>query len=322
MQKPIVVVGSINLDLVAGTDRLPQVGETIIGNTFNTFYGGKGANQAVAAARLGYPVAMVGNIGSDAFGTQLRNGLKDAGVDTAYVNTVEGPSGVALITTGRHGENSIVVVPGANGCLTPKLLEKAAPLLERAGFLLAQLEIPLETVEYLAQFAERHDIPLMLDPAPARELSGQLLRRISWLTPNETETQELLKIRIENGDRGSYAAAERLLDCGVKNVLLKLGSNGCVIAQGTLAKERVPAFSVNAVDTTAAGDAFNAGFAVGLMRGSTVARSAIFASAVAAISVTRPGAQPSMPTGDEVECFLEQHSIATAQQPCYTEQVR
>ena len=171
MQKPIVVVGSINLDLVVGADRIPQVGETIIGHSFNTFHGGKGANQAVAAAKLGYPVSMLGNVGNDAFGAQLRKGLEDAGVDTTHVNTVEGPSGVALITTGRRGENNIVLVPGANGQLTPKLLEKAATLLESAGFLLAQLEIPLETVEYLAQFAERHNIPLMLDPAPARELS-------------------------------------------------------------------------------------------------------------------------------------------------------
>jgi ribokinase len=312
MQKPIVVVGSINLDLVVGADRIPQVGETITGNSFNTFYGGKGANQAVAAAKLGYPVSMVGNVGKDAFGKQLRNGLEEAGLDTTYVNSVEGASGVALITTGRRGENNIVVVPGANGQLTPELLEKAATILERAGFLLAQLEIPLETVDYLAQFAEQHDIPLMLDPAPARELSGTLLRRVSWITPNETETGQLLRTNFENGDQGSYAAAERLLACGVKNVLLKLGSRGCLIAQGTLAKERVPAFSVKAVDTTAAGDAFNAGFAVGLMRGLTVARSAVFASAVAAISVTRPGAQPSMPTADEVELFLEQHSVPTA----------
>jgi ribokinase len=311
MRKPIVVVGSINLDLVVGADRIPQVGETIIGNSFNTFYGGKGANQAVAAAKLGYPVSMVGNVGNDAFGTQLRDGLENAGVDTTYVNTVEGASGVALITTGRRGENNIVVVPGANGQLTPKLLEKAATILERAGFLLAQLEIPLETVDYLAQFAERHDIPLMLDPAPARELPAALLRRLTWITPNETETRELLKTDVANGDEGAYAAADSLLACGVKNVLLKLGSNGCVVAEGTVRKERIPAFSVNAVDTTAAGDAFNAGFAVGLMRGSTVASSAVFASAVAAISVTRPGAQPSMPTGDEVERFLDEHSITT-----------
>jgi ribokinase len=313
MQKPIVVVGSINLDLVAAADHIPQVGETIIGNSFKTFYGGKGANQAVAAARLGYPVAMVGNVGDDAFGAKLRVGLEDAGVNTKFVNKVEGASGVALITTGARGENNIVVVPGANGQLTPDLLEKAAPLLESAGFLLAQLEIPLETVEYLAQFAEGHGIPLMLDPAPARELSEKLLRRLSWITPNETETAALLGIGSENGDQDSYVMAELLLNRGVKNVLLKLGSRGCLIAQGTLAKERVPAFSVNAADTTAAGDAFNAGFAVALMRGSTVVRSAIFASAVAAISVTRPGAQTSMPTGNEVEAFLEKHSLEQAE---------
>jgi len=311
MQKPIVVVGSINLDLVVGAERIPQVGETIIGNSFNTFFGGKGANQAVAAAKLGYPVAMVGNVGSDAFGTELRKGLKDAGVDTANVNTVPGPSGVALITIGRRGENNIVVVPGANGQFTPELLEQAASLLKRAGFLLAQLEIPLETVESLAQFAERHNIPLMLDPAPAHQLPEKLLRKLTWITPNETETRELLKANVANGDEGAYAAADSLLACGVKNVLLKLGSNGCVVAEGTVRKERIPAFSVNAVDTTAAGDAFNAGFAVGLMRGSTVASSAVFASAVAAISVTRPGAQPSMPTGDEVDRFLDEHSITT-----------
>jgi ribokinase len=304
-----------------GADRIPQVGETIIGHSFNTFYGGKGANQAVAAAKLGYPVSMVGTLGNDAFGTQLRNGLDDAGVDTTYVNTVEGASGVALITTGLHGENNIVVVPGANGHLTPTLLEKAAPILERAGFLLAQLEIPLETVDYLAQFAERHNIPLMLDPAPARELSSTLLRRVSWITPNETETQELLKTEIEKSDRGYCAAADCLLASGVKNVLLKLGSRGCVIAQGNLPQQHVSAFFVKAVDTTAAGDAFNAGFAVALMRGFTVAHSAVFASAVAAISVTRPGAQPSMPSGDEVESFLEQHSMATAQQPSYTKKL-
>src|SRR4029077_18278117 len=308
MQKPIVVVGSINLDLVAGADRIPQIGETIIGHSFNTFFGGKGANQAVAAAKLGYPVAMVGNVGNDAFGTQLRNGLNDAGVDISYLNTVEGPSGVALITTGRRGENSIVVVPGANGHLTPELLDKAAPLLKSAAFLLVQLEIPIETVEHLAQFAETNDLPLMLDPAPARELSAGLLRKVSWLTPNETEARELLKTNVGDGDQDNYAAADQLLACGAKHVLLKLGSRGCVIAESTLPNEVVPAFSVNAVDTTAAGDAFNAGFAVGQLRGYTTVRSAVFASAVAAISVTRPGAQASMPRADEVDRFLEQHS--------------
>lgn len=309
MQKPIVVVGSINIDLVVGADRIPGVGETVVGNSFNTFYGGKGANQAVAAAKLGYPVAMVGNVGSDAFGAQLRDGLRAAGVDTANVNAVDGPSGVALITTGLNGENNIVVVPGANGSLSCASLERAIPLLERAGFLLTQLEIPLETVDYLAQFAERHNIPLMLDPAPARELSRDLLRRVLWITPNETEAAELLKTNTRDGDQSFEAAADLLLACGVQNVLLKLGSRGCLIAQATLTKKHVPAFSLGVVDTTAAGDAFNAGFAVGLLRGHGVGDSAIFASAVAAISVTRAGAQPSMPSGNEVERFLSQHHL-------------
>jgi ribokinase len=307
MQKPIVVVGSINLDLVASTDRIPQVGETVIGRTFTTFFGGKGANQAVAVARLGYPVSMVGNVGNDAFGTQLRDGLAEAGVDTKFVGTVEGSSGTALIITGANGENSIVVVPGANAHVTPKSLERATPLLKHAGFILAQLEIPLETVEYLAELAERNDIPLMLDPAPARELPASLLRRVSWLTPNETETCQLLKTNLDDNEQSANTAADQLLSRGVKNLVLKLGSRGCVIAQESVPKQRVAAFRVNAVDTTAAGDAFNAGFAVALLNGYSALESGVFASAVAALSVTRPGAQPSMPRGDEVEKFLHEH---------------
>src|SRR5208337_3947756 len=194
MQKPIVVVGSINLDLVVGADHIPQVGETVIGRGFNTFWGGKGANQAVAAAKLGCPVSMIGNVGNDAFGTQLRNGLNDAGVDTACVNTVEGPSGVALITTGPAGENTIVVVPGANGKLTPADLEDNIDLLRGAGILLCQLEIPLETVEYLAVVGERYGIPLVLDPAPAQILQRDVLSRMDWVTPNETEACRLLGV--------------------------------------------------------------------------------------------------------------------------------
>jgi ribokinase len=307
MQKPIVVVGSINLDLVASTDRIPQVGETVIGRTFTTFFGGKGANQAVAVARLGYPVSMIGNVGNDAFGTQLRGGLAEAGVNTEYVGTVEGSSGTALIITGPNGENSIVVVPGANAHVTPKSLERATPLLKQAGFILAQLEIPLETVEYLAEFAERHDILFMLDPAPARELPASLLRRVSWLTPNEAETCQLLKTNLDDNEQSANTAADQLLSRGVKNLVLKLGSRGCVIAQESVPKQRVAAFRVNAVDTTAAGDAFNAGFAVALLNGYSALESGVFASAVAALSVTRPGAQPSMPRGDEVEKFLHEH---------------
>jgi ribokinase len=306
MQKPIVVVGSVNLDLVAGADRIPRVGETVIGTSFRTFYGGKGANQAVGVARLGYPVSIVGNVGDDAFGLQLREALVNAGVDGGYLETVPGSSGVALITTGRQGENNIVVVPGANGLLTPQQLEKAIPVIEQAGFLLTQLEIPLETVEYLAALAGRYGIPLMLDPAPARELPASLLRHVTWITPNEPETQALLKASFDTDDDSEiFAAADQLLASGAQNALLKLGARGCVIAPAAQAKKHLPAFPVNAVDTTAAGDAFNAAFAVGLVGGQGAEPSAVFACAAAAISVTRAGAQPSMPTDREVKEFLQ-----------------
>jgi ribokinase len=222
MHKPIVVVGSINLDLVVGAEHIPRVGETITGKSFYTFFGGKGANQAVAAAKLGYPVAMVGCVGADPFGEQLRKGLIDAGVDTTAVIAMPGPSGVALITTSSLGENNIVVVPGANGHLEPDILDQAGSLLQRAGMILTQLEIPLHTVEYLAQFAERNDIPIMLDPAPARNLSTNLLRRITWITPNETETQELLKTIVAN-DEDYHHAAETLLLRGPKRGVMEGG---------------------------------------------------------------------------------------------------
>jgi ribokinase len=302
VQKPIVVVGSLNLDLVARADHLPQPGETILGTSFNTFNGGKGANQAVAVARLGCPVSMIGNVGDDGFGPQLLEAMGDAGVDTTFVSTIEGSSGVALITTGRHGENSIVVVPGANGLLTPQLVEKASAALQGAGFVLAQLEVPLETVEYLAMFAARHGVPLMLDPTPARELPAALLRNVTWITPNETEAAALLQAAIgsDNGtDKGTendaaiFSALDQLSALGAENVLLKLGPRGCAIAEGQQPKQRVPAVQVTAVD---------------LLRGKTAVQSAVFASVVAAISVTRAGAQPSLPTAMEVEEFLQRHS--------------
>jgi len=307
MTKPIVVVGSTSLDFVAGASRIPVVGETIIGNTFNTFYGGKGANQAVAAAKLGYPTAMIARVGDDAFGPQLQNALKTAGVDAENVLQAAGPSGVALIMTGAKGENSIVVVPGANGKLSPQELQKHEQILKNAGIFLAQLEIPLETVEYLAEFAGKNGIPLMLDPAPARELPASLLQHVSWITPNESETLTLLRSsEKELAEDRVHQAAEELLSRGVRNVVLKLGGRGCLVAHGGK-MEFVPAYKVAAVDTTAAGDAFNGAFGVGLMRGQSPHDAAAFACAVAGISVTRHGAQPSMPTSAEVEGFLREH---------------
>ena len=306
MTKPIVVVGSINLDLVAAADHIPKPGETIIGSSFQTFYGGKGANQAVAAAKLGHPTYMVGNVGDDVFGPQLRQALNEVHVNTGAVATVDGSSGVALITIAGRGENNIVVVPGANGLLLPDQIERAAPILKQAGFLLAQLEIPLETVEYLATFAEQNHIPLMLDPAPARNLPQSLLRKVEWLTPNESETEILLRRAVDGSeDSDIFAAADELLTLGARNVLLKLGARGCLVGERGQEKRFIPAFLINAVDSTAAGDAFNAAFAVALLRGQSTAESARYACAVAGISVSRYGAQPSMPTSTEVEQFIE-----------------
>lgn len=311
MPKRLLVVGSINLDLVAASKRIPLPGETVSGSTFNTFPGGKGGNQAVAAGKLGAPVSMIGRLGNDAFGTQLRASLEAAGVDTKAIEVVPTSSGIALITTAEDGQNAIVVVPGANGELWPRELEKHVALIREAGIILAQLEIPLETIELLATIARRENIPLMLDPAPARALPASLLASVDWLTPNETETMTLLQRgTTELGNEHFEEAARELLKQGCRNVILKLGERGCYVAMGNGESTLVPAYRVKAVDTTAAGDAFNGAFATALLRGSDPVASVKYAAAVAAISVTRHGAQPSMPTQAEVDSFLRDAKTA------------
>jgi ribokinase len=308
MSKRIVVVGSINLDLVAAVDRVPVVGETISGHLFQTFFGGKGANQAVAVARLKHPVSMLGKVGDDSFGPKLKKALRAAGVDVRAVKAERGSSGVALIATGKQGENLIIVVPGANGKVLPRDLDRHKATIRRAGILLAQLEIPLETVEYLGQLASKFDVPLMLDPAPARSLPAKLMQAVTWLTPNETETRALLGKNNNTQELEPAAAAKELVGRGVTNVVLKLGEKGAFVLSQSGASVTVPAFPVQAVDTTAAGDAFNGAFAVAPMRGQKIDDSTRYACAVAAISVTRRGAQPSMPSKSEVEKFLKAHA--------------
>jgi ribokinase len=311
MSTQIVVVGSINLDLVAATQRIPSAGETISGISFRTFPGGKGANQAVAAARLEGSVSMVGKIGADAFGDQLRESLEESNVNTRAVEVVPGSSGVALITTDAKGENAITVVAGANAQLSPADLDTHIDLIRNAGILLTQLEIPIETVEYLAAIAFRERIPLVLDPAPARPLPESLLKCVTWLTPNETETSILLR-RSPGAlsDASIEDAANDLLARGSRNVILKLGSRGCYLALEDGTRQLMPAYVVDAVDTTAAGDAFNGAFAVAMLKGQSPLESAAWASAVAAISVTRRGAQASMPSAAEVDRFLEESRTA------------
>jgi len=308
-KKPIVVVGSINLDLVATAERIPAVGETVIGNDFQIHPGGKGANQAVAVARLGYPVRLVGRLGSDAFGAQLKGHLGSAGVDMAGIGESDGPSGVAVILVSRKGENSIVVAPGANAKVMPEDISENLAIIREAGMVLAQLEIPLETVEYLSALCARENIPLVLDPAPANKLPQKVLEQVDWFTPNETEAAFYgSENGHHSGSENPSDVAETILCRGCKGVVLKMGSNGSYIALRTGLREAIPAFAVKAVDTTAAGDAFNGAFAVGLMLGKSARESAVFAAGVAAVSVTRLGAQPSMPTMAEVESFMHGYS--------------
>lgn len=311
MRRPIVVVGSVNLDLVCTAAKIPAPGETVWGDSFQSFHGGKGANQAVAAARLGGTVKLVGKVGDDDFGKRLRQGLSDAGVDTGELAVAAGtPSGVALISVDRQGQNSITVVPGANGELKPADLERCLPQLRGAGIILAQLEVPLETVEFLGEVARAAEVPFMLDPAPARALPDTLLRCVTYLTPNETETCTLCGLREDELTPETAAAvARRLQSSGVANVILKMGRQGALVAGADGTQEFVTAFPVEAVDTTAAGDAFNGGMAVALMRGASLTEAAQFAAAVAAVSVTRAGAQPAMPTQDEVAAIFAQSRL-------------
>jgi ribokinase len=297
--KPIVVVGSINMDLVARTARIPLAGQTLIGSDFATTPGGKGANQAVAAARLGYRVEMVGAVGEDVFGQALLDNLAAAGVGTAAVERVAGPSGVAPITVADNGENSIVVIPGANGKVDLASIDRHAALVRSAGMVLCQLEVPIATVCYVLALCAEAGVPVMLDPAPAAPLPEQIWRQVAWFTPNETEAALYLGATIQPEE-----GAKRLLARGLRGVVLKRGGEGAYVAVAGGKAEWVRPFPVEAVDTVGAGDCFSGAFAVALLQGRDPWQSARFASAAAAISVTRRGAQASMPSRAEVEEFL------------------
>ena len=297
-RKPIVVVGSINMDLVAHTHQLPVPGQTVIGTGFDTTPGGKGANQAVAAARLGYPVAMVGAVGDDVFGQALLDNLNHSGVHTEAVARIPGPSGVAPILIADNGENSIVVIPGANGKMDPAAIDRQSALIRSAGMVLCQLELPIETVVHTLALCAAAGVPVILDPAPAAPLPDAVFHQITWFTPNETEAAAYLSYQSRTED-----AAQQLLDKGLKGVVLKRGAEGSYVAvRGKAAW--VKSFPVQPVDTVAAGDCFNGAFAVALLEGRDPWTAARFASAAAAISVTRPGAQASMPSRAEVDAFL------------------
>lgn len=305
--KPVVVVGSVNLDVVAAVPRIPVCGETVAGAALYRFHGGKGANQAVSVARLDYPARMIAKVGDDDSGELLRQGLRQAGVDVHGVTRAhQTPSGTALIFTDPAGQNSIAIIPGANAQLLPVDLAKHEALINSAGIILLQLEVPLQTVIYVAEMGYRKNIPVILDPAPARELPPKLMLQLAWLTPNEVEAGALC------GHPGETLApaqvsqcAEDLVSRGPRHVIIKRGAQGAYLATRDGLRRHIPAYKVRAVDSTAAGDAFNGALAVGLLQGKDPAEAAAFASAVAALSVTRKGAQPSMPTALEVSKFLK-----------------
>jgi ribokinase len=301
--KPIVVIGSINMDLVATSPRIPLAGETLIGSDFVTTPGGKGANQAVAVARLGRAVSMLGMVGADVFGQSLDDALQTAGVNTQAVERVDGPSGIASIAVAADGQNSIIVIPGANGRVTAEYLDRNAAIIQSAGIILCQLELPLETVAHALDLCSQFNVPVVLDPAPAASLPDSFWKRIAWFTPNETEAA----LYVGNG-LSAEEAATRILARGADGIVLKRGASGSYVAVRGGKAAWVPAFRVAAVDTVAAGDCFNGAFAVALLDGLDPWAAARFASAAAAISVTRHGAQASMPARAEVDQFVERRS--------------
>jgi len=294
----ILVVGSANMDLVAFADRLPAPGETLLGGAFQSFAGGKGGNQAVAAARAGGKVAFLGRIGNDLFGARLRGGLEEDGVDTRLLGTVDGASGVAIIMSGG-GNNMIVVAPGANDAVTADAIDKMA--FAGIRFVLAQLETPLDGVIAAARLARAGGATFILDPAPARPLPGKLLSMVDWLTPNESEACGLLGLK-SLGDPA--AMARQLKALGPRGVVLKLGGQGVVVLGEDDSPVMIPARKVTVADTTAAGDAFNGAFAVALSEGRKAEDAARFAVTAAGISVTRQGAQPAMARRAEIDAAM------------------
>ncbi|MCD6394889.1 MAG: ribokinase [Planctomycetes bacterium] len=306
MGKKIVVVGSSNTDMIIKIDRIPRPGETVIGGRFSTAPGGKGANQAVAAARAGGDVAFIARVGNDMFGSEALKGFAADEINIDHVTKdTTAPSGVASIFVDKNGENSIAVASGANANLSPADIEAAEKTIACADILVMQLETPIETVTAAAMMAHADGVKVILNPAPAQPLTDDLLKTVSILTPNESEAELLTGIGVENED-GARKAAEALLAKGVATVMVTLGENGVIIATADGVK-KVDAFEVDPVDTTAAGDVFNGALAVAIAEGSRLEKAVLFANAAAAMSVTKLGAQPSAPTRHEIDEFMKNH---------------
>ncbi len=297
--KNIVVVGSLNMDLVTQTARVPVMGETLTGVAFKTVCGGKGGNQAFAAAKLGGKVTMLGCVGNDVFGKELIRSLSEQGVDCEQIKICEGiESGTASITV-CDGDNSIIIIPGANGLVSVDYVKENEMILKEADFIVLQLEIPLATVEYIVDFANVHGIPVMLNPAPAQKLSDELLKKVTYMIVNETECEFFTGEKVttvEDAKKGIALLKEK----GIRHVIVTLGSQGAVYDMGGEVYHE-PARKVKAVDSTAAGDTFTAGIVVSLLEGKDMSESIRFATVASSITVTRMGAQTSIPSREEVE---------------------
>lgn len=297
--KKIIVIGSSNVDMVVRTSHLPAPGETILGGEFFMNQGGKGANQAVAIKRLGGNLIFMAKLGNDVLGRQSVGYFKKEGIDTRYIALDEdSASGVALISVDDHAENSIVVASGANMLLNEQDVDKMLEEMCEGDILLMQLEIPLQTVEYAARKAFGKGVKVVLNPAPARSLPKELFRHLYMVTPNRIEAEMLTGIKIAN-DADVEKVAEEICAMGVKNVIITLGSKGCLIREEGVSY-RIDAFKVEPVDTTAAGDTFNGALCVGLSEGMYLKQAAVMASKASSIAVTRMGAQSSIPYREEL----------------------
>jgi ribokinase len=302
MPAKVVVIGSLNMDLVTRAPRLPRGGETLIGESFATVSGGKGANQAVAAARLGAQVSMVGCVGSDAYGEELRGALLAEQIDCQAVSTVDDSSGVALIVVDDNSQNAIVIVAGANGALTPEVIDRFDAVLQAADVIICQLEVPDASVGHALKRGRELGKTVILNPAPAsRPLPADWYASIDYLIPNESEASALSGLPVDSL-ASAETAASRLIAMGAGKVIITLGAQGSLFANGK-SFEHFPATKVKAVDTTAAGDTFVGGFAAALAAGKSEADAIRFGQVAAALSVTRAGAQPSIPTLSDVQAF-------------------
>ncbi len=298
--KAIVVVGSTNTDMVIKTSKLPLPGETILGGEFLMNPGGKGANQAVAAARLGGKVTLVAKTGEDIFGRQTKSLFESENLDTEFLfSDSESPSGIALITVDSHAENCIVVAPGANARLVRQDIDLAAAAIQNAEIVLMQLEIPLDTVIYATEIAFKAGKKVILNPAPAQPLPIELLEKLYMITPNETEAELLTGIHVTD-QISAESAARVLLGKGVQVVVVTLGNKGALLVTPDICK-LIPGYQVEAIDTTAAGDCFNGALAVAISEDAGLIKAVGFANKAASISVTRMGAQASAPYRSEVE---------------------